>query len=71
MHIQSAFLRSAIAQSVNKTVHKQGYKSAEVKLNDIFAGYSEVEKKIHVHLDIDAEMSKADLMELLKQTGML
>lgn len=71
MHIQSAFLRSAIAQGINKTVHKQGYKSADVKLNDIFAGYSETEKKVHVHLDIDAELSKADLMELLKQTGML
>ncbi len=71
MHIQSAFLRGAIARAVCKAARKQGYKSAEVKLNDIFAGYSEGEKKIHVHLDIDAEMSKADLMELLKQTGVL
>lgn len=71
IHIQSAFLRSAIAQGINKAVHNQGYKSAEVKLNDIFAGYSEGEKKVHIHLDIDAEMSKADLMELLKQTGVL
>lgn len=71
IHIQSAFLRSVIAQAISKTARKQGYKSAEVKLNDIFAGYSETEKKVHVHLDIDAEMSKADLMELLKQTGVL
>lgn len=36
MHIQSAFLRSVIAQAVSKTARKQGYKSTEVKLNDIF-----------------------------------
>ena len=71
MHIQSAFLRSAISQAICKAAWKQGYKSTEVKLNDIFAGYSENEKKVHVHLDIDAELSKADLMNLLKQTGVL
>lgn len=71
MHIQSAFLRSTISQAINKTARKQGYRSAEVKLNDIFAGYSETEKKVHVHLDIDAELSKADLMAILKQTGVL
>lgn len=71
MHIQSAFLRSVIAQAISKTARKQGYKSAEVKLNDIFAGYSEDEKRVHLHLDIDAEMSKADLMAILKQTRVL
>lgn len=71
MHIQSAFLRGAIAQAVCKAARKQGYKSAEVKLNDIFAGYSENEKKMRVHLDIDAVMSKEDLMALLKQAGVL
>ena len=42
-----------------------------MKLNDIFAVYSETEKKVHLHLDIDAEMSKEDLMALLKQAGVL
>lgn len=71
MHIQSAFLRIAISQAINKAAQKQGYTSTEVKLNDIFAGYSENEKKVHVHLDIDAEMSKTDLIALLKQTGVI
>ena len=42
-----------------------------MKLNDIFAGYSEDEKRVHLHLDIDAKMSKADLMAILKQAGVL
>lgn len=71
MHIQSAFLRSVIAQAISKTARKQGYKSTAVKLNDIFAVYSETEKKVHLHLDIDAELSKEDLMALLKQAGVL
>ena len=71
MHIQSAFLRNMISQAIMKAARKQGYKSTEVKLNDIFAGYSENEKKVHVHLDIDAELSKADLMAILKQAGVL
>ena len=61
MHIQSAFLRSVIAQAISKTARKQGYKSTAVKLNDIFAGYSETEKKVH----------KEDLMALLTQAGVL
>lgn len=71
MRIQSAFLRSVIAQAISKTARKHGYKITAVKLNDIFAVYSEMEKKVHLHLDIDAELSKEDLMALLKQAGVL
>lgn len=71
MHIQSAFLRNVIAQAAVKAIRKQGYKSADLELNDIFVGYSENEKYVHVHLDIDAVLSKEDLMAILKQTGVL
>lgn len=71
MHIQSAFLRNVIAQAAVKAIRKQGYKSVDVELNDIFAKYSEDHKKIRVHLDIDTVVSREDLMELLKQAGVL
>lgn len=71
MHIQSAFLRNVIAQATVKAIRKQGYKSADLDLNDIFVGYSENEKYVRVHLDIDAVLSKEDLMAILKQTGVL
>lgn len=71
MHIQSAFLRNVIAQATVKAIRKQGYKSADLELNDIFVGYSENEKYVRVHLDIDAVLSKEDLMAILKQTGVL
>ena len=71
MHIQSAFLRNVISQAAVKAIRKQGYKSVDVELNDIFAKYSEDHKKIRVHLDIDTVVSREDLMELLKQAGVL
>ena len=71
MHIQSAFLRIVISQAINKAARKQGYTSTEVKLNDIFAGCSENEKKVHVHLNIDAEMSKNDLVDILRSIDIL
>ena len=71
MHIQSAFLRNVIAQAAVKAIRKQGYKSADLDLNDIFVGYSENEKYVRVHLDIDAVLSKEDLMAILKQAGVL
>ena len=71
MHIQSAFLRNVISQAAVKAIRKQGYKSADVELNDIFAKYSEDHKKIRVHLDIDTVVSREDLMALLKQAGVL
>ena len=71
MHIQSAFLRNVIAQATVKAIRKQGYKSADLDLNDIFVGYSENEKKVRVHLDIDALVSRGDLMAILKQAGVL
>ena len=71
MHIQSAFLRNVIAQAAVKAIRKQGYKSADLELNDIFVGYSENEKYVRVHLDIDAIVNKEDMMAILKQTEVL
>lgn len=71
MHIQSAFLRNVISQVILKALRKKGYQSADVELNDIFVKYSENEKKVHVHLDIDALVSRGDLMAILKQAGVL
>ena len=71
MHIQSAFLRNVISQAAVKAIRKQGYKSVDVELNDIFVKYSENEKKVRVHLDIDALVSRGDLMAILKQAGVL
>ena len=71
MHIQSAFLRGLISDAVRNAIRKRGYDGVTVDLNDISAGYSENEKKVHVHLDIDAEMSKKDLVDILRSIDIL
>ena len=71
MHIQSAFLRGLISDAVRNAIRKRGYDGVNVDLNDISAGYSENEKKVHVHLDIDAEMSKKDLVDILRSIDIL
>ena len=71
MHIQSGFLRKIISNAISRAVRKQGYEGVEVKLNDIFAGYSENEGKVHVHLDIDADLNKQDLIDILGKAGVL
>ena len=38
MHIQSAFLRSVIAQAISKTARKQGYKSSVCGMLFVFMG---------------------------------
>lgn len=45
MHIQSSFLRGVAARTINKAVQKQGYKSTEVKLNDILPGTARMRRE--------------------------
>ena len=71
MHIQSAFLRGLISDAVRNAIRKRGYDGVTVDLNDISAGYSENDKKVHVHLNIDAEMSKNDLVDILRSIDIL
>ena len=40
-------------------------------IQSAFLRYSENEKYVRVHLDIDAVLSKEDLMAILKQAGVL
>ena len=40
-----------------------------VNLDDIRAEWSDKEQKVKVHLELDAEMPKADLMDILKKAG--
>lgn len=63
MLIRSSFLRRIISQVINKILKKQ--------LGEVQANWSEKEQKLKIHLVVDAEMTKAQLMELLKQAGVL
>ena len=64
MLIRSSFMRRIISSAINK--QKYGIK---VNLDDIRAEWSDKEQKVKVHLELDAEMPKADLVDILKKAG--
>ena len=71
MHIQSKFLRLAASSAINKAIGKYGPNSATVVLNDIFVSHCEKNGKVHAHLDVDINISRDDLVEILEKAGVL
>ena len=70
MHIQSGFLRRLVSAAVGKAIRKQGLDAA-VQLNDLRMNYTDKNRKVRVHLDIDAEMTQEALIDILSKTGVL
>ena len=70
MHIQSEFLRRLVSAAVGKAIRKQGLDAA-VQLNDLRMNYTDKNRKVRVHLDIDAEMTQEALIDILSKTGVL
>lgn len=70
MHIQTVFLRGMISQAINKMLKKNGY-SVQLELNDLRASCSNNDRKVRVHLDIDAELDDKELLDILRRTGVI
>lgn len=70
MHIQSGFLRRLVSAAVGKAIKKQGIDAA-IQLNDLRMDYTDKNRKVRVHLDIDAEMTQEALIDILSKAGVL
>ena len=70
MLIRSGFLRRILSGVINKALKKQA-PGVEVQLNAVQANWSEKDQKMKVHLELDGEVTKAQLMELLKKADVL
>ena len=70
MHIQSLFLRKMVSAVIGKALQKAGCK-VDISLNDLRVNHTDQNKKLRVHLDIDAEMSEGELMDILKKAGVV
>ena len=70
MHIQSGFLRRLVSIAVDKAIQKLGLDPA-VQLNDLRMNYTDKNRKVRVHLDIDAEMTQEALIDILSKAGVL
>lgn len=70
MLIRSSFLRRIISQVINKGLKKQ-FPGVELELKDAQANWSEKEQKMKVHLELDAEVTKAQLVDILKKNHVI
>ena len=70
MIIRSSFMRRIISQIINKALKKQ-MPGVEVELKDIQANWLGKEQKVHMHLELDADVTKTQLNTILKNAGVL
>ena len=68
MKIGSKFTTGIISKLVSMVIRKKLGYNVELKLNEVNATVTD--GKTHVHLDVDAELSKEELMKILASIGL-
>ena len=68
MKIGSKFTTGVISKLVSMVIRKKLGYNVELKLNEVNATVTD--GKTHVHLDVDAELSKEELMKILASIGL-
>jgi hypothetical protein len=63
MNVISKFLTGVISKITNKVLKKKLGYEINIKLNEVRANI--IDGKTHIHLDIDAEMDKEELMKMI------
>lgn len=67
MNIVSKFMRGVISKLATVMLHKKtGYK-VDIQLNE--CNITVNDGKAHVHLNVDAELDKEELMKIMKELG--
>lgn len=68
MRIVSKFTRGIISKAIKMVIrNKTGY-NIDIRLNEAITTISD--GKTHLHLDVDAELDKDELMSILKSIGL-
>lgn len=67
MKIVSDLMRGAASKLVRMILRKKTGYDVDIQLNDIKITVND--GKSHVHLDLDAELEKEELMKILKKIG--
>lgn len=68
MKIGSKFTTNIISKLINMVIRKKFGYNVGLKLNTVDATI--VDGKAHVHLDVDAELEKDELLKILKNIGL-
>ena len=68
LRVSSKFMRGIITKMVSKMIYKKlGYK-VNIELNGIEVKV--IDGMAHLHLDVDAEINKDELMKVIKSVGL-
>lgn len=68
MKITSGFARGLISKLVKRALRKKFGLDINIQLNAIEATI--IDGKTHVHLDLDADLEKEELLNVLKHIGL-
>lgn len=68
MRIVSKFTRGIISKTLKMVVHKKTGYNVDIQLNEITTTIND--GKTHLHLDVDAELEKDELIKILKSIGL-
>ena len=68
MRIVSKFTRGIISKAMKMLIRKKTGYDVDIQLNEAITTISD--GKTHLHLDIDAELDKNELMNILKSIGL-
>lgn len=68
MRIVSKFTRGIISKAVKMVVHKKTGYNVDIQLNEVTTTIND--GKTHLHLDVDADLDKDELIKILKSIGL-
>lgn len=68
MKIVSKFMTGIISKLLKVTIHKKTGYQVDIQLNECTVAFDY--DKAHVHLSVDADMSKEELLKILKSAGL-
>ena len=67
MRIVSKFTRGIISKAIKMVIRKKTGYNIDIQLNEAI---TISDGKTHLHLDVDAELDKDELMSILKSIGL-
>lgn len=68
MRIVSKFTRGVISKAIKLVIHKKTGYNVDIQLNEAIITVND--GKTHLHLDVDTELGKDELINILKSIGL-
>lgn len=68
MRIVSKFTRGIISKSLKMVVRKKSGYNVDIQVNEITTTIND--GKTHLHVDVDAELERDELIKILKSIGL-